>query len=252
MTQDFCEDDVLLANPPLIESQGKSHELHRAVRQHGNPDNVEKLLHVVCISSQKRVGVLCEVVSSVESPEEVRLVRCSVKHVVPKVEGNCIDTGLNEKPQPWDRGWRFVRAISEEDGHQRTKGDDRHKSLHCDSHTDIRDTISTMLITVKESIAVTNAAKKVNFMDGNDFESQAVENHDRPRREVVAEIVDEQLVQDKRDTGVDDHVAMEVPFFCIRDFVCLWVDWDIFIEILMVHVQQLKEPVVDIPLFSVP
>ena len=59
-------------------------------------------------------------------------------------------------------------------------------------------------------------------------------------------------MEEQRKTGMGNHITMKLPFFCKGNFVCLWVDWDFFIEINVVHIEKLNQPVAKIPLLSVP
>ena len=74
----------------------------------------------------------------------------------------------------------------------------------------------------------------------------------KPRREIGTIVIDVDLVKEEGNNRVDNHIAMELPFFRIRNFVRLLVDWVAFIEIQVVYIQDFKEPVTSVPLLSVP
>lgn len=109
-----------------------------------------------------------------------------------------------------------------------------------------------MLVAVEESVAVAHAAEEVDFTHCDGLQCQAVEGVDKPGGCVGAEVVDIQLVEEQGNSGVDDHVAMEAPFRGMGHWVSLLVNGHLFVEIQVVHVEEVKEPVASIPVFSVP
>ena len=68
MAENFCKSDVLMADPPLIESKRQTDELQTEVGHKRHSNHVEKFLLVVGISGKERVGVLCQVVGAMELP----------------------------------------------------------------------------------------------------------------------------------------------------------------------------------------
>lgn len=59
--------------------------------------------------------MFCQVVSAVELPQAIGLVRHPVEEVVPEVQGDGVHAGFEEKPFPRDRRRGFVQAVGEED-----------------------------------------------------------------------------------------------------------------------------------------
>lgn len=62
------ENNVLVADPPLVETHRHAHELHRDVGHQRDPGDVEELLLQIGVQGQERVRVLGQVVSAVVLP----------------------------------------------------------------------------------------------------------------------------------------------------------------------------------------
>lgn len=252
MTQNLGEDHILLANPPLVKAYGDPHQLHRAVGHEGYADNVEEFLHIVRVSCQERIRVLGKVVGAMELPEALHLVRRAMEAVIPEVKHQWIHAGFEESPEVSDRGWTLVGTIGEEGHHHRTQNHDRQDCLDSLRHTTVRDTIASMLVTVEESVSVANAAEDVYLMYNNGFYRQAIEEIGKPWREVVAKVIDVELMQEQWYGGVEKHVAMKLPFRGIGHFLCLVVYCDVFVKIQVVYIEQLQKPVPCMPLRPIP
>ena len=94
MSPELGKNNVLLADPELVEAEGETHGFQRSKGEEWNDDNIKELLFVIGISSEKRVGVLGGVVGSMEVPEEVDVVHGSVVPVEPKVKNKTVETNL--------------------------------------------------------------------------------------------------------------------------------------------------------------
>lgn len=121
MAPEFGKNNVLLADPELVEAEGEAHGFQRSKCEEWNDDNIKELLFVIGISSEKRVGVLGGVVSSVKVPEEVDIVHGSMVPVEPKVKNKTVETNLESKPcPPLPVGnsieWRNVAIVGEVNG----------------------------------------------------------------------------------------------------------------------------------------
>lgn len=99
----FGEDDVLVADPPLVESHRHTHQFHSKICHEGDARDVEKLLLMVGVQRKEWVGVLGQVVGAVVFPETVHLVHQAVVPIEPEVEDDTIQANLQRKPHPADR-----------------------------------------------------------------------------------------------------------------------------------------------------
>lgn len=103
MAQNLREHDVLLANPPLVESHRESHQFQRAVRDKWSTDDVDEFLRHVRVRGEERIRVLRQVVGAMEFPEMLRLVGRAVEDIVPEVEDERVHARFEEEPAPSDR-----------------------------------------------------------------------------------------------------------------------------------------------------
>lgn len=104
-----------------------------------------------------------------------------------------------------------------------------------------------MFVPVKEADLLPESSEDVCFMHGDGFHGDMVEQVDQPRGR-VPDVVDVELVDDQWDTGVEKDPTMELQLRCVGDFVRLLKNGDFFIEVCMVHIQDLDEPVAEMPL----
>lgn len=74
VSEELGEDDVLVANPPVEEAHGKSHQLQGEIGDERYDGNVEDFLFGVGEQSQERCGVLGQVMGAVVLPQAVKLV----------------------------------------------------------------------------------------------------------------------------------------------------------------------------------
>ena len=186
MAPEFGENDVLLADPELVEAERKSHSFQRSKCEEGNDDNVKKLLLMIGISSEKRVGVLGGVMSSVKVPEKVDIMHGSVVPVEPKVQNKTVEANLKSEPcPPLPVGnsveWRDVAVVGEVNGQSNACSSDLEERRNDLSSTSVWDTITTVYIAVEKTILVTQMAEQVHLSDGDDVVHVEVDEEDAPR-----------------------------------------------------------------------
>lgn len=145
------KDDVLVADPPLVEAHRQAHHLQAEVGHEGNAGNVEELLLSVGIQGEQRVGVLRQVVGAVEFPEAVKLVHDAVVPVEPEVQHDTVQTDLEGKPGPADCRGSHARPVAEEDGEDWAEGRGGQERSEDLGNSHIGHSISFMLVTVQES-----------------------------------------------------------------------------------------------------
>lgn len=115
VTEQLCEDDILVADPEIVEAHGQAHQLECAVGEERDDGNVEDLLLSVGIDGEQRVGVLGEMVCAVEFPKSVVLVHEAVVPVEPEVQNDSVETHLDGNP-PADRARRLTCTVGKNDG----------------------------------------------------------------------------------------------------------------------------------------
>lgn len=98
VAHELGEDDILVADPGIVEAHRQAHEFKGDVGQQGDPDDVEELLLGIGIECEKRVRVLCEVVSAVVLPKAANVVHKAVVDVEPEIEHDTIKADLEGKP----------------------------------------------------------------------------------------------------------------------------------------------------------
>lgn len=69
MPKQLGEEEVVVANPPVVEAHGESQQLHGAICEEWDNGDVEDFLLGVGVEGEEWVGVLGEMVSTVEFPE---------------------------------------------------------------------------------------------------------------------------------------------------------------------------------------
>lgn len=169
VAQHLREDDVLLADPPLVEAHREPHQLHREVRDERRADDIDELLHRVRVRGQQRIRVLGQVVRAMELPQVLCLVRRAVHDVVPEVEGERIHARLEDEPVPADAQWAFVGAVGEEDGEHGPEHDHREEGLHGLADAHVWNAIAGMLVAVEEPDLVPDASENVGFVHGDEL-----------------------------------------------------------------------------------
>lgn len=175
MPRKLGKNNVLMANPPLVKTHRKTHSLHREVCHQGNAGDVEDLLPKVGVQSEQRVGVLCQVVSTVELPKRLNLVHQTVVPVEPEVKNDAIETGLEEEPLPGHLGGHLARGVGEEDGEERSDrrgSDERPNNL---GNAYVGDSVSRVLVAVEETNLLAHASQGPQLVDGIDLEKGRVE-----------------------------------------------------------------------------
>lgn len=152
------ENNILMANPPLVKAHGKSHSLHGEVCHQGDARDVEDLLLKVGVQSEQRVGVLRQVVSAVELPKRLNLVHQTVVPVEPKVKNDAIETGLEEEPLPCHLGGHLARCVREEDREQRSDRRGRDERPNDLGNAYVGDSVSRVFVAVEEADLLAHAS----------------------------------------------------------------------------------------------
>lgn len=68
MAENFSKSDVLVTDPPIVEAHRESECFQGDICQERNDNHITKLLFMVRIGRQERVGVFCEVMCTMKLP----------------------------------------------------------------------------------------------------------------------------------------------------------------------------------------
>jgi len=118
VTKELGEDDVLVADPPLVKAHRHTHQLHRPPSHERDAKYVEDLLLCIGVQCQEWVGVLCEVVCSVKFPKKIAVVHDSVVPVEPEVQNYAVKSDLDWQPEEINRCWCQASLVGEGHCHQ--------------------------------------------------------------------------------------------------------------------------------------
>lgn len=102
MATQLGKHDILVADPPLVEAHGKTHELEGEVSREWDDGDVEDLLFEIGVECQERVGVLGQVMRAVVFPKTADLVHESMVPVEPKVKHDAVQANFEWEPNPAD------------------------------------------------------------------------------------------------------------------------------------------------------
>lgn len=161
MPQQLREDHILRAEPPVVEVDGKPHELHSPEGHERDTHNIKKLLRRVRVAGEERVRVFGEMVRAVKSPETQVLVHHSVVPVVVEVEDDGVHADFEGEPEPVQRRGTLICAVGHGHGHHGTEGDDGDQGVHCFLNAYVWDAVAFVLVAVEEAVAFADAAEDV-------------------------------------------------------------------------------------------
>lgn len=120
VSSELGKHDILVADPPVVEAHGQTHELEGEVGHQRNASNVEEFLFMVRVEGKQWVGVLGEMVGAVVLPETANVMHQTVVPVEPEVQNDAVEADFEGQPEPTDCVGRLARSVAEEDGHHRT------------------------------------------------------------------------------------------------------------------------------------
>lgn len=89
------ENNIFMADPPLVEAHRQPQQPQSEVGHHRHPDHIAEFLLVVRVCREQRIGVLGQVVSAVILPEEADVVHEAMVPVEPEVEHDAVQSDLN-------------------------------------------------------------------------------------------------------------------------------------------------------------
>ena len=112
--------DIMVADPPVVEAHGQTHEFEGEVGHQRNASDVEEFLFMVRVEGKQWVGVLGEMVGAVVLPEAADIMHQTVIPVEPEVQNDAVEADFEGQPEPTDCVGRLTRSVAEEDGHHRT------------------------------------------------------------------------------------------------------------------------------------
>lgn len=176
VARDLGENNILVANPPLVETHRETHELHAEVGHERDTGDIEKLLFGIGVQCQEWIGVLGQVMSPVVFPESVHLVHQPVVPIKPKVENDSVEPGFEGEPEPIHSRRGLAGSIAEEHGEHRAKGGCRNQGVDDLFHADIRHPIPLVLVAIEESQGVAQPPKDVYLMNGDGLEGRAIKD----------------------------------------------------------------------------
>lgn len=250
VTEKLREDNVLMADPPVIETHWKTHRLEREPSHERDDGDIEDLLFDVGIDSEERGRVLGQMVGAVVFPESVVLVHAAVVPVKPEVKDDSIESEFDWQP-PAGRRWKFAAAVGKDDCHQRSEGRGVGKGMECLRHIGVWNLVALVLVTIQESVSHSQVAKHVKFMDGIDLECECVENEHSPPRNVSAKRHSSTLMKEHRPHGMGQNPDVALACRQCRHLVGLLVHRNRLVDVGRMNVQNLHGPVVSAPFFPV-
>lgn len=224
MAEQLGEDDKLMAVPPFVEAHRETHDLETNISEKRNADHVDDLLLVVGVQGKERVGVLCQMVGSVVTPEPVSGVHDSMVPIKPKIQDYAVEAELDGQGKEVDGQGCLVGSVGKEDSKKRTNG-----GGHGEGHDDLRDSavrnlIPGMLVAVEEAIPHSEAFDYIQLLNGNCVVGDHVEKEGGHRVEVAAEDIIVQLLDGERCGGIHKDPDLQVPVGNGRQLFRLLVD----------------------------
>lgn len=120
MADRLGEDEVRVADPPVVEAHGEAGESETRESQDRDQRDLYRFLLGVCVGGEQRYGVSCEVVGSVESPEPWYFVHRSVVTVEEQVQENGVEGELHWEPVRQADG--FCLLVCKKDCEEGTSG----------------------------------------------------------------------------------------------------------------------------------
>ena len=149
VAESFREDEVLVANPPVIKAHGEAHQLEHGVGGQGHEGDLDDLLLCVGVGGHQRVGVLGEVVRAVVLPQAVDLVAGAVVGVEEEVEHDRVEKELGG--QPGAEGDRVGALVGEEEGEDRPDSGGEFNGEQNLVDADVGDLVAGMFVAIKET-----------------------------------------------------------------------------------------------------
>jgi hypothetical protein len=146
--------DVLVADERLIEAHRQAKRPAAVEGEHGYDENVKSFLPAIGVQLQERVGVLGEVMSTVELPEPGDVMHGTVVPVKPKVNHQWVHGELDVEPEerPAYEGLRRLVSVLSHNEHQSSSGARQDEGRDDFADSDVRDAISAMFITVEVAV----------------------------------------------------------------------------------------------------
>jgi hypothetical protein len=175
-------------------------------------------------------------------PETVKLVASTVVRVKPEVEDDRVKSDLDG--QPPGKAHALGRAICEEDSQNRSDGggeEERVDSLH---NADVGDLVTGVLVTVKVTVDVADAAENPQLMNRVELEAQHVVEEGENRSELFTTVGAVNPVGGHGPRGMSQDPSVERPLGQIWDWVAFLVDWDWLPQVGGVNVEDVDEVVV--------
>lgn len=211
VADEFAENDILRADPPLVESHRHAHEFHSCPSEERDNSDIEEFLWFIRIQCEQWVWVFGKVVSAMMFPEAVIVVHNPVVPVEPKVENDAVKTSFEREPCPVHVHRCFRRLVGQHEEHhrpQRCGGNQRHGDF---GNMAVGNIVSSKLIAVQEAESMSHPTYGMDMADRGDFESNSVEQPGNQCRHILAHDENIGLMNRERDEGVDDDPAMHEP-----------------------------------------
>nr|POE65892.1 hypothetical protein CFP56_57582 [Quercus suber] len=252
VTKQFGEDDVLMAQPPIVETHRESDQLHRRPSEKRDDEDVEEFLLVVCVEREERVGVLGKVVRAVVLPQAVEVMHAAVVPVKPKIEDDWVDPDLDGCPEvPVTGGGCLTHAVCDKHSHHRSPGGCGEKAVHHSRNAVIGNLITRVLVAVQTAVLIGEHAKHSELVNGVQLEGKRVHYEDGDVSQVLAGVHNIGLVEEDRPQGVYAHPNVALPVWQIGHFVGFGVFRHVLIVLVWLDTEEFQHPVVASPLLSV-
>ena len=114
--------DVLVADPPLVETHRETHQFHGEERGQRDTGDVEEFLLQVGVQGEQGVRVLGQMVGAVVLPQGLEVVHDAVVPVEPEVEDDAVQACFQGQPSEVHVGGSFGFLVGEEDGEHWSEG----------------------------------------------------------------------------------------------------------------------------------